>query len=51
MQQKLKGCKVGSKGQIISKGLFKDFVWAKKLTIIFLYFCPIKSGQIKSGKL
>ena len=29
-----------TKGQIISKSNFKVFIWTKKWTKIFLYFCP-----------
>ena len=29
-----------SKGQLISKGLFKVFICTKKQTKLFLYFCP-----------
>ena len=29
-----------AKGQLILKGLFAVFVWTKKQTKIFLYFCP-----------
>ena len=37
-----------SKGQLISKGLFKVFTSTKKRTKIFLYFCNSQRGQIKT---
>ena len=36
------------KGQLISKADMKVFIWTKKLTKIFLYFCPsLKNESIK----
>ena len=39
-EQKIGPQKSHPKGQLISKGLFKDFICTKKRTNIFLYFCP-----------
>ena len=36
-----------AKGQLISKANFKLFIWTKKLTKIFLYFCPRSKKPLK----
>ena len=41
--------KLHSKGQLISKANFKVFIWTKKPTKIFLYFCASFKKPLKSG--
>ena len=36
------------KGQLISKANYKVFIWTKKPTNIFLYFCPSFKKPLKS---
>ena len=39
-----------TKGQLISKANFNVFVWTKKSTKIFLYFCPSFKKPLKCGR-
>ena len=39
-----------SKGQIVSKANFEDFIWTKNGTKIFLYFCSRSLKWIKSKR-
>ena len=39
-----------AKGQLISKENFKVFIWTKKPTKIFSYFCPNFIKPLKSGR-
>ena len=39
-----------SKGQLILKVNFKVFIWIKKTTKIFLYFCPSFKKPLKRGR-
>ena len=37
------------KGHLISKAIFKIYIWTKKPTKIFLCFCPSFKNPLKSG--
>ena len=40
--------KIILKNQLISKANFKVFIWTKKWTKIFLYFCPSLEKEVRS---